>query len=366
MRVIHLTSVHPWNDNRIFHKECVSLAQEGFDVYLIAPATEEKVVNGVHIIPLSEVRSRLLRILIQPIRLFFKGIQLEGDIYHFHDPEIIPVGIILRFLGKKVIYDIHENVSASLKTRPYLLTIFQQIIPCFFRYFENIFVRLFSTIVTARSDIAENFKHKNLIVLRNFPIVSSKLEIKDKNYPKDKYKIIYAGRMTPIRGIIELIDAFENVENLELLLLGKFYSNKFKQQCMARPGWKNTKYLGLVNPDQVLNIIRDADVGIVTFLPAPNHMTTLATKPFEYMACGLPVVMSHFDYWKKFFQNHAIYVDPTHSNDINTKLKKLVSNYDLMKQMGECNRQRILNELNWEVESKILFQIYERLLYGRS
>jgi hypothetical protein len=34
-KIIHLTSVHPRNDTRIFFKECKSLSVNGYDVYLV-------------------------------------------------------------------------------------------------------------------------------------------------------------------------------------------------------------------------------------------------------------------------------------------------------------------------------------------
>ena len=49
-KVCHITSAHPDGDVRIFHKECVSLAEEGYDVSLVIPNTASRIENGVNIV----------------------------------------------------------------------------------------------------------------------------------------------------------------------------------------------------------------------------------------------------------------------------------------------------------------------------
>ena len=42
LRICHLTSVHQDGDIRIFHKECVSLSQQGFEVHFIVPNAHQR------------------------------------------------------------------------------------------------------------------------------------------------------------------------------------------------------------------------------------------------------------------------------------------------------------------------------------
>lgn len=51
MKICHVTSAHTRYDIRIFEKECTSLAQNGYEVYLIVnDDMPDEVKNGVHII----------------------------------------------------------------------------------------------------------------------------------------------------------------------------------------------------------------------------------------------------------------------------------------------------------------------------
>jgi glycosyltransferase involved in cell wall biosynthesis len=293
-----------------------------------------------------------------------EALKIKSDLYHLHDPELIPAGFILKILGKRVVYDAHENLSAAMVTKQYLKPLFvRKTVAKLVGVVEHLLSRSFDGIVTARPDITKTFTHPKICTLRNFPKLedlSITAEVEKIN--KVKFSVIYVGGITRIRGIIELINAFEILDNAELWLLGPFVESGFFEECKSLPGWINVRYLGEVKAFEIFGFLNQADAGIVTFLPAPNHMTTLATKPFEYMAVGLPIVMSNFQYWKEFFGDNSLYVDPTSSESIAKTISELVNNPDLCEAMGRANKKLIYAEYNWENESEKLVDFYREIL----
>lgn len=362
MKVAHLTSVHSSRDNRILYKECTSLRGAEFDVTLIAAGSDAEVVNGVKIIGYNKAsQSRFKRIFKTSfLDMLYEARKLDADIYHFHDPELIPAGLVLKASGKRVVYDIHENNPASIISKGYIKSkLIRHFLSFTFNILELLAVKFFDALVTARPDISQRFSHKKVVTLRNFPILPRRSDLKDIGIEKTKPAIIYVGGMSVGRGIEVLLTAFETLDAYELWLLGPFTDSALESR--VKSGCKNVKYLGVVEPFDIFSYIHKADIGIVTFLNAPNHVTTLATKPFEYMACGMPMIMSDFPYWRDTFGESSLYVDPTNVSEIRDAVVKLISSPQLMCEMGETNK-RLTNEVyNWEKESQKLINLYESL-----
>jgi glycosyltransferase involved in cell wall biosynthesis len=286
--------------------------------------------------------------------------KVDADIYHFHDPELIFTGLYLKIIGKKVIYDIHENNPASILSKPYIKSKFlRKVIAKSFDIFERVAVNFFDAVVTARPDISKRFNHDNLITLRNFPILPKFENKKRININKTKPSIIYVGGMHTLRGTFELIEAFETLDEYELWLLG--FAIEEKLQKKIEDGCKNVRYFGTVEAYEVFDYIDKADIGIITFLEEPNHINTLATKPFEYMACGKPMIMSNFRYWQETFGKSSLYVDPSNPKEIAETIKRLLSDKKLLREMGELNKKLSLEEYNWQKESQQLLNLYKKL-----
>ena len=89
VKVCHMTSAHSSTDTRIFHKECVSLANAGYDTFLVAQG-ESREENNVHVIGIgSAPANRIKRMTGFARKVYETALTLIVKIYHLHDPELL-------------------------------------------------------------------------------------------------------------------------------------------------------------------------------------------------------------------------------------------------------------------------------------
>ena len=363
VKVCILTTVHQPFDTRIFHKEAKTLVQAGYDVTLIAQHRKNEIVDGVRIIVLPKPRNRFMRIFGLTWRVFYLAFRQHAEIYHFHDPELILVGIVLRIFGKKVIYDVHEDVPKQIINKNWLGNKqIRMFVAFIMNSLEQMGAFFFIRIIAATPDIARKFPKNKTIILRNFPILQLIDNTMPANCKKNKPVIIYAGGLTKVRGIKEIVQAMEYIDGkAELWLLGKWESEKFKKECENLKGWKNTRYLGFIPLDEVFQYMKKADIGLCLLHPIKNYITGLPVKAFEYMACSLPMVMSDFYYRQKIFGKCALFAKPYNPKDIADKILYLLDNPDIIKKMRKEGRKLVTDKYSWEMESKKLLDIYKTL-----
>lgn len=365
-KICHISTAHSAYDTRIFYKECRSLASHGYDVNLIVTSDKDEVKEGVNIIHLPLKNDRFYRFFKKRKLALKKAINLDADIYHFHDPELMPVGIKLKKLGKKVIYDAHEDVSEQILTKEWLKNdFFRKLISKCFKIYEKRAVKYFDNVITVTSQIAEKFPKEKVGLVRNCPVLSEIDSIEPANEIIDynnKTIVIYAGGLTKIRGIKEIIKSVEILDGkVELWLLGKWESGAYEKECMNEHGWKFVRYFGSIPQNKVYSYMKIANIGIVNFWPEKNHITALPNKPFEYMACSLPMVMSNFDYWQEVFKDCFVGANPLDPKDIAQKINVLIEDKEKAKTLGMNGRKLVRNKYSWESEQESLFEIYSNL-----
>ena len=113
MKVCHLTTVHIQNDSRIFHKECKSLAKNGIETILLVVNGESTTVDGVRIVSVDfESKGRINRILQAGKAICEKAIEINADIYHLHDPELLRIiSKLKKATNAKIVFDAHCKVQ---------------------------------------------------------------------------------------------------------------------------------------------------------------------------------------------------------------------------------------------------------------
>lgn len=106
-----LSSAHSAFDVRIFYKEAKSLSKAGYEVVIISQHDKEEIVDNIKIITLPMPKNRFHRMTNIVWKLFKLALKEKADVYHFHDPELIPIGILLKLKRMKIIYDVHGDYA---------------------------------------------------------------------------------------------------------------------------------------------------------------------------------------------------------------------------------------------------------------
>lgn len=363
--IAHLTSVHPRNDIRIFYKECKTLAEAGHRVTLIvADGRGDASVDGVSIRDVGKSVTRLRRMAGTTRRIYQAAKELDVEVFHFHDPELIPVGLSLKRLGRKVIFDAHEDVAKQIMSKPYIPQSLRTATSVLYGVFEARVSRYLDAIICATPSIAGTFASygAKTTVVANYPILGE-LAVGNTEAPEKKNKMCYVGGMTAIRGVGEIIKAAARTRNeIRLEFAGSFSPAEYEAEIRALPEAKAADFSGWFDRKQVAGLMAESLAGIVTFLPVPNHIDAQPNKMFEYMSAGLPVIGSDFPLWREILLGSAcgICVNPTDVQAIANAMDELAGNRERAAEMGRNGQLAVMRKYNWATQAENLLALYER------
>jgi glycosyltransferase involved in cell wall biosynthesis len=366
VKVAHLTSVHPRYDTRIFLKECSSLVRNGHDVSLVvadSKGDEEKA--GVKIFDVGATSSRWQRILRVPDKIYQRALGLNADIYHLHDPELLPIGLKLKKSGKCVTFDAHEDFPKQLLSKPYLNTAIRKPVSKLAAWYENYVCKRLDAIVTATPYIRNKFQsiNKRVIDVNNFPIIGEL--ISEKNKEKTLNSVCYIGGMAEIRGLKEMVSAMAYAKpDITLILAGRLENGILKKTLCEMSAWPKVSAVGFLDRKQIKEVYQKSFAGLVVLHPIVNYLDALPVKMFEYMSAGLPVIASNFPLWEAIIDKEScgICVDPLNPKEIAAAINYLYDNPDIARQMGRNGQKAVIEKYNWQQEEQKLMQLYQELI----
>jgi len=363
---VHLTSAHPRDDIRVYLKECRSLAVHGYEVVLVvADGLGNEVLDGVTIADAGRSAGRLARMFKATWRVYRIALALDADVYHLHDPELLPVGLKLKHLGKKVVFDAHEDVPKQILGKHYLPRWVRRVLSWSFAHFERFACKRFDGVITATPYIRDKFLriNPNSVDINNFPMLG---ELESAVPWSDKAdEVCYVGSIAQIRGIKELVLAMESTRTpANLNLVGGFAEPQLEVELRKYQGWSRVNTTGVLDRRGVREVLGRCVAGLVTLHPVSNYLDALPIKMFEYMSAGIPVIASDFELWKTIVEESqcGVCVDPMDPLAIGSAIDFMVSHRDEAEKMGENGRQAVLSRYNWAREEAKLIEFYDRLL----
>lgn len=372
IKVCHMSSVHGQEDTRIFHKECVSLARGGFEVYQITKG-ETYCKSNVHLMGIEGTCGSIIGRMINTTEAVYEKVkEINADIYHAHDPELLPILLKLKKVGKKVIFDSHEYVVGTIHEKEYIPLMFRSLVGTVYEFYQTYACKMLDAVVTATPNVTEYFKGigiNRVIDLCNFPILN------DDFVPPcyDGQIAVFAGGISAQWNHECIIDAIERIDNIKYVLCGGS-DKQYLERLKSHPGWAKVEYKGKIPHEQVAEVLQRATVGFALLTPGENTDGTNGnmanTKIFEEMAAGLPVICTEFTRWKDFVETYdcGICVRPNDVAQIVSAVEQLVHSPGMAEAKGRNGRRLVEEKFNWAREEQKLLALYDEIgseiIYG--
>lgn len=364
--VAHLTAVHPRDDARIFTKECQTLRQAGYEVHLVAPGDADSEIEGIHIHAVATPSGRLRRMTKTAFDVYRAARSIDADIYHFHDPELIPIALLLRRRGKVVVYDAHEHLPQQILTKPWIAAPARRPLAAVADVSERVAARFMSAVVTAEPYVRRRFAAAAVesATVGNFPRLEEFSDLNGEFVQRER-AVCYAGAITELRGAHRMVDAIARTD-AALYLAGRFQPPDLLFELSTRPGWERVRYLGHLSRHALARTLFEVRAGLVVLDPIPNYVDASPTKMFEYMLAGVPVIASDFRAWREIISRHecGVCVDPTSVEAIAEAIQGLVDDPERAARMGRNGRRAVEQFFKWEDEARILLSLYAELANG--
>lgn len=372
LKVCHFSSVHHQTDTRVFHRECTWLAKD-FEVTLIAIGHFSGKKSGVHLIGIPKPTSRIKRIIHTTRKVYQEALKQQADIYHFHDPELIPYAWLLKLKGKKVVYDVHENVTESLKDKRWLP--FKGLFIMMYLWFDRLAASAFSIVLAEQwyeKVYHRRYPNTHFTLVRNYaPAGLLSAFSTTQRYPLNgPLRIFYMGSIDELYCYKAMLEAIyllnKNGLDTELKLIG-WYSEQTMSSIEQLPYWssiKNKIFMpGFMEVTEGYKHSLNCQMAFSFVSDNLNVSQSFPRKMYEYMHVGLPVVSSGHNLYKNMVETHALGLCVTHTTgaEIAEAVRNLLNSKTYLNQLAQNNLTAANTHFNWETEYTALKQLYFNL-----
>ncbi|HZW38021.1 MAG TPA: glycosyltransferase [Ignavibacteriaceae bacterium] len=373
MKIALITSGHPPLDERIYWKFGKSLAENNNEITIICSTQAiEKEIETISIIGFVDI-----------------GLSKKDKIDKFYNllidikPDVIicfehfPVFSAYKYKKYqnnlcKIILDITEwypeNVAQKNKFNVFTYLKY---------YFNNILTsNLANALIIGEITKKRRYDYfaptKEKIIIGYYPILKY-FPPYYKEFNKKELVLCYAGLIKLDRGILNIIDAAEEVRKkymnfeIKILVIGKF--EKQLDEDIFDLKVEQTKKIKIVRVgwfpyNEFSNNLKDVHICLDLRTKNFIYNNSLPIKLFEYMALGKPFIYSDVPPIRKELKEideYGFLVDPDNISEVVNRLHQYINNPSLMILQGMNNRKLIEEKLNWEEESKKLINFVNRL-----
>lgn len=365
--VCHVTSAHSRYDGRIFLKQCSSLAKNNYKVTLLCCDTlDDEVKNKVNIVSINKQFSSLRDRIFNSKRMLKKMcLEINADIYQFHDPDLLSLALYMKRKGKVVIFDSHEDYPS--------LFLEKQSIPVFLRkclssvyslYEKHVFKKIDGVICVADYQLDRIKRiNSNAVIITNYPIIDNDFK-KNKSV---KNTLCFAGGVRADWNHDTVIKAIEDIDDVKYMVAGS-YKESYLETLKSYNGFEKVEFLGKLDKKGVKDLYSNSNVGIALCSYRPNTCYRKGslgnTKIFEYMMYELPVIFTDFEVFKEILKEgiYGIAVNPYSVDEVKDAIKYLIDNPDVALKMGKTGRMLVEKKYNWDTQIPILLSVYKKLV----
>ena len=368
-KVVHLTSVHTPYDVRILEKQCQSLAAAGHDVVLVNARGKNEQRGDVRLIGVEPAKSRLRRMSSSVKQVFQIAKQENADVIHMHDPELLVGAKLFGKRGQKCIFDMHEDVVKDVMSKPWIKAWFQKPVAVGVRLLVRGLIGNMP-VIFAEESYAKDFPWiKNYEIVQNMPRLGHFDNIEAK--PKTEPRIGYMGAVSEDRGSLITLEALRLLKESGLKVgfdcVGPASHDEHADLLKQRTkefGLEDVVFHGYKQPQQGWEIMSRCHIGLAVLKPKSYFMESYPTKMFEYMAMGLPVIVSDFPLYRNVVEPHQCgkCVSANDPAALAEAIRFFVTQPAERNAWGHRGKQVVATRYSWANEEKKLLAFYEQVL----
>jgi len=372
---------YPWGGGETYVKQLSSfLTDSGYEVFHFSAFDKHPEIGGgaspsvFHVArkPLIEDLFYDFGILYYGLRLHRFALQKKIDVLHLHYIDFVPTSILLRNLDRvPVVVTLHW---CPLDYPPELARELwhSKVFPTHQHLMFTLGIRNATKVISPSNYYADLVERKcgvrpivipNPIRLEDYECLPSREEARENlGLDAEDGIILYTGRLHPQKGLIYLIEAFQNIvqecPSAKLIIVGTGPSKDKLVDFARKARLKNISFTGYVEKHHLNQLLAAADVYV-----SPSVYETFGMAVLEALASGLPIVATNVGGLSEIVENgeNGFLVPSRNPDALSDAVLKMLFSETMRSKFSRNNRIKAKKYSDDVIFPKILDIYYESM-----